>query len=218
MLAASDSWRVTFRGSGGHGGLNVDRTTDPSIPLGQFILGLQTIISRKVPANESAVVSIGHISGGEAKSPNIIPATYFVTGTARSYSPTVQDTIEATLRQLADGLARSHGCDSTFEYDRRYPPVINASVQTRIAVSAARAVVGPDHVEADIAPSMGAEDFSFMLNARPGAFIWIGNGRAPGGGSHGIHTPQYDFNDDILPIGSAYWVSLVAQELGPATS
>lgn len=214
MMAASDRWNVTFRGSGGHGGANVDRITDASIPLGQFIIALQTIVSRKVPAVEAAVVSIGHIAGGTAAAPNVIPAEYFVSGTARSFNPAVQNVIDHSLRRLAEDIARAHECEAVVVYNRVYPPVVNRVEQVGIAAAAAASVVGSQRVDLEFPASMGAEDFSFMLNARPGAFIWIGNGDAPDGRTHSLHSPHYDFNDEVLPIGSAYWVSLVAQELG----
>jgi metal-dependent amidase/aminoacylase/carboxypeptidase family protein len=137
-----------------------------------------------------------------------------VHGTARSYSPAVRDTIERTLCQLAEGIATAHGCTALVEYDRRYPPLVNAVEQTRIAAAAASVLVTPEKVNTEMSPSTAAEDFSFMLQAKPGAFIWIGNGVRPDGCAHGLHSPLYDFNDDILALGAAYWVSLVDQELG----
>jgi hippurate hydrolase len=216
MLAASDRWSVTIKGSGGHGGHHVHRITDPSIPLGQFVVGLQSVVSRRVPANEAAVVSIGSISGGDPLSPNIIPAEYVVRGTARSYSPTVRAVLEQSLRLLAEGTAAAHGCTAVIEYRHSYPAVVNAPGPTRIAIAAAAAVAGPEAVETAAEPSTASEDFSFLIQDRPGAFIWIGNGLAADGHGHGLHTASYDFNDEILAIGSSYWVEVVRQELGSA--
>jgi hippurate hydrolase len=214
FLAASDSWKVTFRGTGGHGGAGAHLATDATLPLAHFILALQTIVSRNVKATDTAVVSVGSIMGGDAGSPNIIPSEVVVTGTARSYKPKVRDLMERRLGEIAQAQAASFGCSADVVYERRYPPLITHAEQTAVSVAAAAAVVGADKVETDATPFMGSEDFSFMLQARPGGFIMIGNGVAADGKTHHVHTPGYDFNDDIIPFGVGYWVRLVAAELG----
>jgi hippurate hydrolase len=216
FLAASDTWKVVFRGTGGHGGAGAHLSTDSTLPLAHFILALQTIVSRNVQAIETAVVSVGSIAGGDPGSPNIIPAEITVTGTARSYNPKVRDLIEKRLNEIAQAQAASFGCSAEVIYNRRYPPLINHAEQTAISLSAAAALVGEDKVDPNCPPFTGAEDFSFMLNARPGGFIMIGNGAAQDGPVHHVHTPGYDFNDDILTLGVAYWVQLVRTELGAA--
>jgi hippurate hydrolase len=214
FLAASDTWAVTFRGTGGHGGAGAHLATDATLPLAHFILAIQTIVSRNVPATETAVVSVGSIAGGDSGSPNIIPAKVTVTGTARSYSPTVRDLMEKRLTELAHAQADSFGCTADVTYERRYPPLITHAEPTATSVAAASALVGADKVDAYSIPYTGSEDFSFMLEARPGGFVMIGNGMAPDGTFHNVHTPDYDFNDEIIAIGAAYWVQLVRTELG----
>jgi hippurate hydrolase len=214
FLAASDSWTAMFRGTGGHGGAGPHLATDPTISLGHFLLALQTIIGRNVPAIETAVVSVGHVAGGDFRSPNIIPAEIVVRGTARSYKPAIRDVLEKRIGELAHSLAGAYGCAADFDYERRYPPLITYAEQTAISIAAASALVGADNVDADAPPRTGAEDFAFMLGARPGGFIMIGNGVDPDGSFHDLHTPLYDFNDDILTLGAGYWVSLVQRELG----
>jgi hippurate hydrolase len=214
FLAASDSWKVIFRGTGGHGGAGAHLATDSTLPLAHFIMALQTIVSRNVQATETAVVSVGSVAGGDPGSPNIIPAEITVTGTARSYNPKVRDLMEKRLTELAHAQAASFGCTAEVVYDRRYPPLITHAEQTAVSVKAAAALVGEGNVDPACPPFTGAEDFSFMLNARPGSFIMIGNGAAQDGAVHHVHTPAYDFNDEIITLGVAYWVQLVRTELG----
>jgi len=118
------------------------------------------------------------------------------------------------MRELATSLAAAHGCSAEVDYERRYPPLVNHAEQTAVSVAAAAALVGAENVLGDAPPLTGSEDFSFMLQAKPGGFVLIGNGMDPDGTFHNVHTPLYDFNDDIITLGSAYWVSLVRQELG----
>jgi amidohydrolase len=214
MMAASDSWIVTFRGTGGHGGAGAHLATDATLSVSHFILALQTIVSRNVPAGDSAVVSVGSIAGGDPGSPNIIPSQVIVTGTARSYRPKIRDLMERRLTEMAHAQAASFGCTAEVVYERRYPPVVTHAQPTAISLAAAAALVGQDKTDADMAPLMGSEDFAYLLEARPGGFIMIGNGVADDGSYHNVHTPGYDFNDDILTLGSAYWVQLVHAELG----
>jgi hippurate hydrolase len=214
FLAASDSWAVTFRGTGGHGGAGAHLATDATLPLAHFILALQTIVSRNVAAIDTAVVSVGSIAGGDPGSPNIIPSQVTVTGTARSYKPKVRALIEKRLSEIAHAQAMSFGCSAEVTYQRRYPPLITHAEQTNVSVAAAAALVGADKVDTDCLPFMGSEDFAFMLQARPGSFVMIGNGATADGKVHHVHTPGYDFNDAILTLGSAYWVQLVRAELG----
>jgi hippurate hydrolase len=216
MLASSDSWTVTFKGTGGHGAMP-SRGTDPTMPAASFVLATQTVIGRNVPSHEAAVISVGHLAGGAFGSPNVIPSEVMVRGTARSFSAPVRDVLERRLGELAHSLAAAHGCTAEYQYERRYPVLVNAAEQTRVAVEAAARTVGRDNVNPDVTPLAGAEDFAFMLEKKPGAYIMIGNGGAEGdGGCHNVHTPLYDFNDSILPLGAAYWVNLVQLELGTA--
>jgi len=213
MLASSDSWSVTFRGTGGHGAMP-HRGTDPTFSAGQFIVAVQGIVGRNVPATATAVLSVGHIHAGTFGSPNVIPSEVLIRGTARSYSPEVRDLLERRLGEVARALAEASGCAAEYVYHRRYPPLVNAPAQTQVAIEAAALTVGRDMVDGNTAPITGAEDFAFMLERKPGAYIMIGNGGTEEGGCHHVHTPLYDFNDEILTQGAAYWVNLVGLELG----
>ncbi|MBX3500202.1 MAG: amidohydrolase [Alphaproteobacteria bacterium] len=213
MLASSDSWTVTFKGTGGHGAMP-DRGTDPTTPAASFILAIQGIIGRNVAATQTAVLSVGHIAAGSFGSPNVIPSDVMVRGTARSFSAATRDLLERRMGEIARSTAEAWGCSAEYHYQRRYPPLVNAAEQTAIAMKAAAATVGVEHVDGKMAPMTGAEDFAFMLEKKPGAYIVIGNGGEAEGGCHHVHTPIYDFNDKALLTGSAYWVNLVQQELG----
>jgi amidohydrolase len=214
FMASSDTWTVTFRGTGGHGGAGAHLSTDATIPQAHFVLGLQTIIGRNVPAIETGVLSVGYIAGGAHGSPNIIPAEVVVRGTARCYKPEIRDLLERRLTELAQAFAAAHGCSAEVEYQRNYPPLVTHAEQTRIAAAAAAAIVGAENVDDEAPPLTGSEDFSFMLQARPGGMMLIGNGIETERGGDKLHTPLYDFNDAILTLGAGYWVSLVQQELG----
>jgi len=215
MLASSDSWQIVFKGTGGHGAMP-DRGTDPTWVAGQFIVAVQGIIGRNVPSSQNAVLSVGHIAAGSAGSPNVIPSEVLVSGTARSFSPAIRDLLERRLAEVATAIATSGGCTAECKYIRRYPALVNAADQTAIAVEAAARTVGRDNVNANATPVAGAEDFAFMLEKKPGAYIMIGNGGPDEGGCHNVHSPLYDFNDKILTTGAAYWVNLVQVELGDA--
>ncbi len=215
MLASSDSWEVTFKGTGGHGAMP-DRGTDPTYVAGQFIVAMQGIIGRNVPPSQAAVLSVGHIAAGTPGSPNVIPSEVLIKGTARSFSPSIRDLLERRLAELAAGIAQAGGCTAESKYHRRYPALINAVEQTSLAVEAAVLTVGRDNVDPNTPPISGAEDFAFMLEKKPGAYIMIGNGGPNEGGCHNVHSPLYDFNDRILTTGAAYWVNLVQLELGDA--
>ena len=215
MMAASDSWTVTFKGTGGHGSAP-ERGTDPTFPAAQMVLAVQGIIGRNVAPRDTAVLSVGHIHGGSWGSPNVIPSDVVVRGTARSYTAKVRDTLERRLGEVATALARAQDCTADYHYERRYPPLVNAPEQTELVMRAAAALVGVENVDGDTPPRTGAEDFAFMLEKKPGAYIMIGNGGNDSGGGDCayVHTPTYDFNDAILPLGAAYWVKLVELELG----
>ena len=216
MLAASDTWTVKFKGTGGHGAMPY-RGTDPTFVAAQFIAAIQGIIGRNVPPTQAAVLSVGHIAAGTYGSPNVIPSEVLVRGTARSYTPEVRDLLERRLGEVAAGIAQASGCEADYHYLRRYPPLVNAAEQTTLAVEAAALTVGRDKVDPNTPPLTGAEDFAFMLQKKPGAYIMIGNGGTEEGGCNHVHSPLYDFNDSILTTGAAYWVNLVQLELGDAS-
>ena len=217
MLAASDTWEVTFKGTGGHGAMP-DRGTDPTFPASQFIVAVQGIVGRNVAPAQAAVLSVGHIAAGTPGSPNVIPSEVLIKGTARSFSADVRSLLERRLAEVAAGIAQAGGCTAVSKYLRRYPALVNAADQTRIAVEAAALTVGRENVEANTSPLAGAEDFAFMLEKKPGAYIMIGNGGMGEGGCQNVHSPLYDFSDEIITTGAAYWINLVNVELGNASA
>jgi amidohydrolase len=171
---------------------------------------LQTVVSRSVDPLEPAVLSITQFHAGTTW--NVIPNEAVLRGTVRAFSATVQDRVEARVRQLCAGSAASHDAQISVRYERRYPATINTADEAHLCARVAEALVGPDRVIRDFRPAMGSEDFAYMLQAKPGAYVWIGNGT----GSHGgcmIHNPGYDFNDAILPTGAAFWVRLAETAL-----
>ncbi|MXP61840.1 amidohydrolase [Roseomonas sp. M0104] len=212
FMAAPDRWLVTFKGTGGHGGATPHLSTDVTVLQAQFILALQTIVSRNIAAVDSAVISVGAIAGGAFGSTNVMPAEIRVGGTARSYLPAVRDTMERRMRELAQGLAATFGCRAEVEYSRKGTPLVNHAEQTAIAARAAEALAGAGKLDDNAQPVTGGEDFAFMLEKKAGAFMFLGQG-AGGATSEGLHTPTYNFNDDAIPYGVGYWVSLVQEEL-----
>jgi amidohydrolase len=213
MLANVDGWSVRFRGTGGHGAMP-HRATDPTQPMAQFVATLQSVIGRNIPAGQTAVLSVGHIAAGDARAPNVIPSEVFVSGTGRSFLPEARAVMERRLRELAAGAAAAHGCAAEVDYIHSYPALVNTADEVALAARAARAVFGADAVNDDYPPITAGEDFAYMLQQRPGAFILAGNGTAPDGTFHHVHTPRFDFNDGLITLGAAYWVSLVRHALG----
>lgn len=212
-MAAGDRWVVTFRGSGGHGGAAPHLATDVAVLQAQFVTALQTVVARNIAAVDAAVISVGAIHGGSLQSTNVMPSEMVVGGTARSYTEAVRDVMERRMRELATGLAAAFGCSAEVQYDRRGTALVNHAEQTEVALAAAAEVAGAEKVDGMPPLITGGEDFSLMLQARPGAFMFMGQG-AGGASSEGLHTPTYDFNDDAIPVGVRYWVSLVEKELG----
>jgi hippurate hydrolase len=212
FMAAPDRWLVTFRGTGGHGGATPHLSTDVTVLQAQFILALQTVVSRNISAIDPAVISVGAIAGGAFGSTNVMPSEMRVGGTARSFTPAVRDIMQRRMTELAEGLAATFGCTAEVAYSRNGVPLVNHEEQTAIAARAAAALVGAGPVDAKAPPITGGEDFAFMLEAKPGAFIFLGQG-AGGATSEGLHTPTYNFNDDAIAYGAGYWVSLVQEEL-----
>ena len=205
-MAAADMFSITFKGRGGHAAMPHD-TLDPIIAGTTFIQASQSIVSRRVDPLEPAVVSFTQFHGGSAF--NVIPENAVITGTARYVSKKTGALIQSQLQHLAQSIATAHDCQSDFSWIPGYPPTINHPEAAGRAAQAMGQVLGVDKVEMDAPPSMGAEDFSYMLEAKPGAYIWIGAGED----SKGLHNASYDFNDDILPLGASYWVQLVENEL-----
>ncbi|MBC9177119.1 amidohydrolase [Pseudoroseomonas ludipueritiae] len=212
ILAGADFWGVTFTGTGGHGGSAPHLATDVTVVLGHFLLAVHTILPRNLKPTEPAALSVGHVSGGTYGSPNVMPARVVVRGTARYFRPEAQAVIRQRLEELARTLAAAHGCEAELTYEALCPPTVNAPEKVPVANAAAAALVGQQAV-GDFPMSTGGEDFAFMLQQKPGVFMRIGNGANADGSFHNVHTPKYDFNDDTLALGAAYWASLVQQEL-----
>lgn len=213
MMAAADRFVVTFKGTGGHGGAAPHLATDVTMPLGHFLIGLQSIVGRNVAAVNTAVISAGYVGGGSLGSTNVMPSEVVVGGTARSFLPEVRATLERRTTELARHYAEAHGCTAVVEWRPGYPPTVNHSEQLAVAADVAGNLSGRENVNLNLAPITGAEDFSYMLEKKPGAFLMVGNGGEECGPVHQLHTPLYDFNDDLLTVGAAYWVGLVRKEL-----
>jgi hippurate hydrolase len=208
MMASFDIFEIVVTGRGAHGAMP-HTGIDPVVAASALVQALQTIPSRTLDPIEPAVVTVTQFHAGDAW--NVIPEQAVLRGTTRAFRPAVQDQIEAGIRRICAGIDASHGTRSSVRYERRYPPTINHPRETEIAAAAMAKVVGAENVLTDLQPTMGSEDFAFMLQARPGCYVWIGNG--PGEGGCVLHNPRYDFNDEILPIGASYWATLVEQVL-----
>jgi hippurate hydrolase len=205
VMAAADGLTIDIEGVGAHAArphLGVD-----TVLVGaQIINALQSVVSRNVDPLKSAVVSICMFRAGNTD--NVIPQTVQLRGTARSFAPEVRDLLEKRLPMVVENTAAAYGAKARLTYKRGYPVLVNHEKQTEFAASVAGQIAGQEKVDTGLPPMMGAEDFSFMLNARPGAFIWIGNGV-----SAGLHHPSYNFNDEAIPFGTSYWVKLVETAL-----
>lgn len=213
MMAASGRWIVTFTGPGGHGGADPHRTPDLTVVAAGLTLGLQTVVSRNVAATDQAIISIGHIHAGDPNALNVMPAELVIGGTMRAFTPETQRLLERRIQEMAELHARSHGAEVLTKIWWNAMPTINDAAATQTAVAAATKIVGDDRVDPHMPQTTGGEDFSFMLREQDGNFITIGNGTGTGEGGGGLHTPTYDFNDQALPFGIAYWLSLVNCEL-----
>ncbi|MCP8884858.1 M20 family metallopeptidase [Devosia sp. XJ19-1] len=205
IMAATDRFYIDIIGKGGHAA-RPHVTIDPIIVAAQMVSALQTIVSRNLDPLANAVLSVTMVEAGEAD--NVISRTAKITGTVRTLDGDVQDFIETRLGEFVPQFAQSFGAEASVRYARGYPVTVNAPEQTEFAASVARDIVGAGQVDDDTAPSMGGEDFSFMLNERPGAYIFLGNGD-----STELHTDTYDFNDEAIPVGVSYWVRLVEKAL-----
>ncbi len=205
IMAAADRFEIEIEGRGGHAAMP-HLAVDPVLVGSHIVTLAQTIVARNVDPLETCVVSVTVFQAGSAQ--NAIPQTAKLAGTTRTLTAAMRDFAEARLKTIAESVAAAHGATVSFRYSRGYPVTRNHTAQTRRAEAAAIATVGPDSVDATIQPVMGAEDFSYMLEARPGAFAFIGNGD-----SAGLHHPGYDFNDDAIPHGIRYWMNIVETSL-----
>jgi hippurate hydrolase len=201
FMASADLIDIAIEGRGGHAAWP-HTTVDPVLVGAHIVTAVQSIASRSVDPLEAVVVSITQFHAGDTD--NVIPATARLAGTVRTLSPHVRDFVEGRLRDLVETTAAAFGATATLTYERNYPVVVNDPAETEFASQVAADIAGADRVDTNAAPMMGAEDFSFMLESRPGAFIFMGNGD-----SAKLHNPDYDFNDEAIPYGCSYWVRLV---------
>jgi amidohydrolase len=220
VMASSNEFKITIHGKGSHAAMP-QMGVDP-VPIAcQMVLAFQTIISRNKKPIDAGVVSVTMVHGGSAT--NIVPDSVELQGTVRTFSIEVLDLIEARMRQIADNLCSAFDARCEFEFTRNYPPTINHPVEAAFARKVMESIVGTENVLAQ-EPTMGAEDFAFMLLAKPGAYCFIGNGDGDhrsmghGEGPCTLHNPSYDFNDRLLPLGATYWVRLAEMWLAPVDS
>ena len=207
MMAASDRITIEITGRGGHGA-HAYMTVDPVVVAAHIITGVQTIVTRNVRAIDSAVISICALRAGELGASSVIPGVATLVGTVRTFNPEVQALVERRLHELCGAIALAFGATAQVRYERSYPATINTPGEAQFAGDVAESLVGAEHVVRDLDPSMGAEDFSFMLQVKPGAYMRLGQG---GEGSCILHNSRYDFNDEVLPLGAALHASLIEQ-------
>lgn len=210
VMAAADRFRVVLRGQGGHAAAP-HLCKDPVVAAAAVVQALQTVVSRNAPPAETLVVSVTEIHGGDAF--NVIPDSVRVSGTVRYFDTATGALAQARMKAIIDGIAAAHDVRADFEYFEGYPPTVNWPEATEAARAAALAVAGPDGA-LDQAPRMFAEDFSYYLQEKPGAYGFIGNGDSGEPGCTGLHNPHYDFNDAILTTGASFFATLVERELG----
>ncbi len=213
MMASADRVTIEITGKGGHGA-HPYLAVDPVLVAAHIITAVQTIVSRNVRAIDGAVISLCAMTAGDVHAMSVIPGKACLVGTVRTFRPEVQDMVERRLNELCSAVALGFGATAKVHYERIYPATINSPRETEFAADVAESLVGAENVVRDMEPSMGAEDFSFMLQVKPGAYMRIGQG---GEGSCMLHMTRYDFNDDILPLGAALHASLVEQSM-PATA
>ena len=208
FMAAFDIFEISVTGRGTHAAaphLGIDAVTAAA----QIVTQLQTLASREIDPQDSVVVSVTQIHGGDTW--NVIPEDVVLRGTVRAFRPEIQDHAEASIRRIVAGVSAAAQVTAEIDYQRRYPPTINTASEADFTASVMADVVGEANVFRDKPPKMASEDFAFMLNEKPGAYVWLGNG--PGEGGCLLHNPSYDFNDTALPIGASYWARLVETRL-----
>ena len=212
MQAAVDRVEITITGQGGHGA-RPHQTVDPVLVAGHIITAAQSIVARNLSAMDQAVLSICSMQGGHPGAMSVIPGEVTLVGTVRTYSTSVQAHIEQRLTHLCQGIAQGFGATAKVHYERVYPATVNTVPEAHFAADVAARLVGEEHVVRHMTPSMGGEDFAFMLQAKPGAYMRIGQGQPALGRSHPLHNSRYDFNDAILPLGAALHASLIEAAL-----
>ncbi len=209
-MAAFDIFEITVTGKGTHAAMP-HHGTDPVAVAAEIVGALQTISSRRVDPLDPVVVSVTQIHAGDTW--NVIPQEAVLRGTARSFSKDTRDQVESDIERIVDGITAAHGASARMTYERRYPALVNTAEETDLAARVAAEVVSGDKVTPEWPPLMGSEDFAYMLEAKPGCYIWLGNGAEGEPGGCMVHNPHYDFNDEVAVIGASYWAKLVETAL-----
>ena len=205
IMASADRLKIEVEGRGCHAA-KPHEGVDTVVVMAAIIQAVQSIVSRNLDPQKALVISLCHMEAGFTD--NVVPQTGFISGTVRTFDPEVQNMAERRLREIVEGTAALFGASAKLTYKRDYPVTVNHLAETELAAEVASSIAGPQNVDTNLVPSMGAEDFSFMLQERPGAFIYVGNGySAP------LHHPEYDFDDEVIPIGASYWIALVEKVL-----
>lgn len=211
IMASSNNFKISIKGRGAHGAMP-HLGVDPVIVAAQLTCALQTIITRELDPLDAAVISVTQINSGTAD--NVIPDTAVMQGTVRTLNNRVLDLIERRMQELSEQLCQAMRCTVKFDFSREYPATINDKQATELSLTVLQDLVGDDKINPKVNPSMGAEDFAFMLEQKPGCYIWIGNGDGThrhmghGAGPCTLHNSSYDFNDNLIPIGASYWILL----------
>ncbi|WP_291993583.1 M20 aminoacylase family protein [Candidatus Accumulibacter sp. ACC003] len=213
VMAGTCAFEIFVHGQGCHAAMP-HQGVDTLLVSSQLVLALQTVVARNVHPCESAVVSVTQMHGGEAW--NIIPDDAVLRGTIRCFTGETQTLVEAAVERLCRGIGSAFGAQISVRFDHRYPPTVNSAAETEVCRGVVRQLLGADKLRDQELPSMGAEDFAYMLGEKPGCYVWLGNG--PGSGGCTLHNPHYDFNDEILPIGVSYWVRLAETILGAGSA
>ncbi|MEN9773752.1 MAG: hypothetical protein RL322_822 [Pseudomonadota bacterium] len=212
MMAASDRITIRIYGHGGHGA-HPYMTIDPVLVAGHLITAIQSIVARNIKAIDSAVISLCAMQAGDLRAMSVIPHDATLVGTVRTFKPEIQQAIETRLRTLIESVAAGFGARAELDYQKGYPATVNSEAESLFATEVARELVGREQVITDLEPSMGSEDFSFMLLERPGAYFRLGQGGASAG--RFLHNTCYDFNDEVLPLGAALFARLAERALAP---
>ena len=210
VMAGADRFNITVTGRGGHAAMP-HQAADTVVAGSALVSALQTLVSRNTEPMEPAVLSVTRFHAGHAD--NVLPEEAVLGGTVRTFSAAQQTMMEAGLRRICDGVASTYGVAITLEFERGYPPTVNSGAETALCRDVAGQVLGEANVRNDLKPSMGAEDFAYLLRERPGCYVWLGNGMGEGGCL--LHSPHFDFNDEIIPLGIKYWLTLVEKALPP---
>ena len=208
VMAGTCAFEITVRGHGCHAAMP-HQGVDTIVAASQLVQALQTVVSRNLHPCDAAVVSVTQFHSGSAW--NIIPEEAVLRGTIRTFKPEVQELVERAVERLCSGVASANGAQIGVVFDHRYPATVNSIAETGICREVAATLFGENKVRKDELPSMGAEDFAYMLREKPGCYVWLGNG--PGTGGCTLHNPHYDFNDEIIGLGVRYWAALVGATL-----